>query len=80
MILLKVIISYMSLFAENIINYQREKSYVVFCKIGLIIQNALRYQGVGPQCSRVGDRGLTEGEQNEVQGKHLRGKKSLTCE
>ena len=47
----------------------REKNY--YDLIILIIHNALRYQGVGPQCSRVGDRGLTEGEQNEVQGKLL---------
>ena len=46
-----------------------EKNYFDLCKIILIIHNALRYQGVGPQCSRVGDRGLTEGEQNEVQNK-----------
>merc|ERR1712038_850408 len=40
-----------------------------------------RYQGVGAQCSRVGDRGLTVGEQNEVQSKLLRfrEKGSLNC-
>ena len=61
---------------------KRKQNYFDFCKISLVIENALRYQGVGAQCSRVGDRGLTVGEQNEVQGKllHFREKGSLTCE